>query len=278
MALFGPEWVEQRKRALGLDQPLAARYGLWLREVAQGNLGFSYVDRRPVADKIVERLWPTLKLMATAEALALAVALPVGVTAALRQYSKLDYLSTIGGFAAVSMPSFFLALGGIYLFAVKLEWLPAAGMTTHNRPPTLLDSLHHLVLPAAVLGLGQAAPLIRYVRSSMLETIQQDYVHVARAKGLREYTIVYRHALRNALLPLVTILALDLPHLLGGTVIIEQIFSLPGIGRYIFDAIANRDYPVVQGVTLVVAAIFVLVTLTVDILYAVLDPRLRTAR
>jgi peptide/nickel transport system permease protein len=275
MAALGPDWVEQRKRALGLDRPLPVRYGLWLKEVAQGNLGFSYLDRRPVADKIVERLWPTIKLMATAEALALAIALPVGVMAALRQYSKLDYLSTIAGFAAISMPSFFLALGGIYLFSVKLNWLPAAGMSTYDEVPTLLDSLHHLVLPAAVLGLAQAAPLIRYVRSSMLETIQQDYVHVARAKGLHEHTVVYRHALRNALLPLVTILALDLPKLLGGTVIIEQIFSWPGMGALAIAAVRNRDYPVMMAISMVSAVMILLSNLLADVVYAIIDPRIK---
>ena len=272
---LGPEWVEDQKRKLGLDQPLPIRYGLWLSEVAQGNLGFSFNDRRSVSGKIGERIWPTLKLMIAAESIALAIGLPIGIMSALRQYSKGDYLATIFGFTAISIPSFFLALGSIYVFAVVLGWLPTAGMRTLGTDPSLLDSFKHLILPASVLGLAQAAPLIRYSRSSMLEVLRQDYVHVARAKGLRESAIISRHAMRNALIPLVTIIALDLPRLFGGTIIVEQVFAWPGMGTLAIAAVRGYDYPVIMAINLIGAIMILCSNLMADVLYAVIDPRIK---
>ena len=275
VSALGPEWFEEQKRALGLDQPLPVRYVLWLKEVAQGNLGFSYSDRQPIADKISERIWPTVKLMLTVQALALLIALPIGVVSALRQYSWIDYLATVFGFATIAIPSFFLALGAIYLFSVKLKWLPTAGMSTIGEPPSLLDSLHHLILPSAVLGLAQAAPLIRYTRSSMLETVRQDYVRTARAKGLGERAVVYVHALRNALIPLVTVIALGLPNLLGGSVIIEQVFAWPGMGTLAITAVRGRDYPTIMAINLIGAFAILISNLIADIVYAWIDPRIK---
>jgi len=275
ISALGPGWLEEQKHALGLDRPLPIRYVYWLKEVAQGNLGFSYTDRQPIADKMVHRLWPTLKLMLTVQLLALAIAVPIGVLSAVRQYSWLDYLATIFGFTTISIPAFFLGLAAIYVFAVKLRWLPTAGMATVGQPPSLLDSLKHLILPAAVLGLGQAAPLIRYTRSSMLETVRQDYVRVARAKGLTEHAVVYGHALRNALIPLVTVIALNLPQLLGGTVIIEQIFAWPGMGTLAITAVRGRDYPTIMAINLIGAVAIVASNLIADVLYAWIDPRIK---
>jgi peptide/nickel transport system permease protein len=275
IASLGPNWVEERREAMGLNDPLPVRYGLWLKEVAQGNLGYSYRGGQPVTDLIVERIGPTLRLMATVLVIAIALAIPLGVLSALKQYSWLDYLVTILGFTAVSVPSFFLALALIYIFALKLRWLPHAGMNTVGTTPELGDSLRHLILPALALALAQAAPFIRYVRSSMLESIHQDYVNVARAKGLREQTVILQHALRNVLIPLVTIVAIELPGLFGGTVIIEQIFSWPGMGTLTINSVFDRDYPVIMGITLIGAAMIVLSNLIADILYAVIDPRLR---
>ena len=275
ISALGPGWLEDQKKALGLDKPVPVRYVLWLKEVAQGNLGFSYSDRQPIADKIAERLWPTLKLMLTVQLLALAIALPIGVVSALKQYSAIDYLATIFGFTTISIPAFFLALAAIYVFAVKLRWLPAAGMATVGQPPSLLDSLEHLILPATVLGLGQAAPLIRYTRSSMLETIRQDYVRVARAKGLPEWTVVQAHALRNALIPLVTVVALSLPQLLGGTVIIEQVFAWPGMGTLAITAVRGRDYSTIMAINLIGAVAILVSNLVADVLYAWIDPRIK---
>ena len=277
ISALGPGWLEEQKKALGLDKPLPVRYGIWLKEIAQGNLGFSYSDRQPIVDKITERIWPTVKLMLTVQALALAIALPIGVISALKQYSLIDYIATIFGFLTISIPSFFLALAAIYVLAVKLKWLPTAGMATVGKPPSLLDSVEHLILPAVVLGLGQAAPLIRYTRSSMLETVRQDYVRVARAKGLSERAIVYGHSLRNALIPLVTIVALSLPQLLGGTVIIEQVFAWPGMGTLAITAVRGRDYSTIMAINLIGAVAILVSNLVADLLYAWVDPRIKYA-
>ena len=275
VAALGPGWVEQQKEALGLNKPLPVRYGLWIKEIARGNLGFSLVDRQPVAHKLAERIWPTLRLMLLALTIALLVAIPAGVISALKQYSLLDYVVTAFGFLAISIPSFFLALAAIYVFAVKLGWLPAAGMYTVGQPPSVGDAIRHLVLPATVLGLAQAAPLIRYTRSGMLEVIRQDYVTVARAKGLGERLVIFRHALRNALIPLVTVVALQLPALLGGTVIIEAVFAWPGMGTLAITAIRGRDYPVIMAINLISALMVLTSNLLADLVYAVIDPRIR---
>jgi len=268
-ASLGPDWVAQQREQLGLNKPIPVRYALWMKEIARGNLGYSAQDRQPIATKIRDRLWPTLRLMSTALLIALLISVPVGVLSALRQYSVLDYIVTISGFAAISVPSFFLGLAGIYIFSLKLGWLPTSGLATVGRPHTIGDSLRHVIMPAMVLGLAQAAPLIRYVRSSMLEVIRQDYVNVARAKGLPERAVIYRHALRNALIPLVTVVALTLPLLLGGTVIIEQIFQWPGMGTLAITAVKGRDYPVITALMILTS------NLVADILYAVIDPRIK---
>lgn len=273
-AVLGPGWMEQQRAQLGLDKPVPVRYALWLKEVVTGNLGFSYSDRQPVSDKIAERVWPTLKLMLTVQLLALAIGVPIGVLSAIRQYSLLDYVATIFGFATISIPAFFLALAAIYVFAIQLRWLPSAGMATIGQPPSFVDSVEHLILPALVLGLGQAAPLIRYTRSSMLETVRQDYVRVARAKGLSERVVISRHALRNALIPLVTVVALSLPQLLGGTIIIEQIFSWPGMGTLAIKAVRARDYPTIMAINLLGAVLVLVSSLIADVIYAWIDPRI----
>jgi peptide/nickel transport system permease protein len=275
IASQGPEWVAQQKANLGLNKPLPVRYVLWLGQLGHGNLGFSYNDRLPVTSKLQERFWPTAKLMLTVEFIALLVAIPVGVISAVKQYSLIDYIATIFGFTAVSIPSFFLALAAIYIFSVKFGWLPAAGMSTIGQPPTFFDSLKHLVLPAVVLGLSQAAPLIRYTRSSMLETIRQDYMRTARAKGLAEMFVLYRHGLRNAMIPLITVVTLDLPKLLGGTVIIEAVFAWPGMGTLAIESVRNRDYPVIMAINLLAAVLILASNLLADVLYALVDPRIK---
>ena len=244
---LGPDYVERQREALGLNKPLPIRYALWLKELAQGNLGYSLVDRQPIGAKIVGRLWPTLRLMGVALLLALLIAIPLGVFSAIKQYSIVDYLATIAGFTAISIPSFFLSLVAIYIFLLKLGWLPSAGMATVGAAPSFLDGVCHLILPAVALGLAEAAPLIRYTRSSMLEVIHQDYLTTARAKGLRERDVIYGHAFRNALIPLVTVVALNLPRLLGGTVIVEAIFAWPGMGTLAITAVRGRDYPVIMA-------------------------------
>lgn len=277
IASLGPEWVEQQREALGLNEPPAIRYLYWLREAATGNLGFSFVDREPVAEKLLLRLGPTLKLMTTALAIAVLIGIPLGILSAVKQYSALDYGATVFVFAAVSIPSFFLALAAIYVFSLRLGWFPTAGMATVGQPPSFLDSARHLALPATILGLAQAAPLIRYTRSSLLESIGQDYTTVARAKGLSERAVILRHALRNVLIPIVTVIALDVPRLLGGTVIIEQIFSWPGMGTLAISAVLGRDYPVLMAVNLIGALMVIGSSLLADLVYALVDPRIKYA-
>jgi peptide/nickel transport system permease protein len=276
-ASLGPDWVAAQREQLGLNKPLPVRYVIWMGQIVRGNLGYSAQDRQPIGPKIRERIWPTLRLMGCALLLALLISVPVGVVSALRQYSALDYIVTVAGFAAISVPSFFLGLAGIYVFALRLKWVPTSGLATVGKPHSIGDSLHHLILPALVLGLAQAAPFIRYVRSSMLEVIRQDYVNVARAKGLPERIVVYRHALRNALIPLVTVVALNLPLLLGGTVIIEQIFQWPGMGTLAITAVRGRDYPVIMAINLITAVMILTSNLVADVLYAVIDPRIKYA-
>ncbi len=277
IAELGPEWVERQREELGLNDPPPVRYALWVKELGQGNLGFSLVDRRPVVEKIGERIGPTLRLMLTVLVIAILVGVPIGIVSALKQYSALDYAVSLFGLAAVSIPSFFLGLAAIYLFSVRLGWLPTAGMATVGQPPSFVDSLRHLVLPATVLGLGFAAPLIRYARSSMLGSIREDYVTVARAKGLRERAVILRHALRNVLIPLITVIALDFPKLLGGTIIIEQVFAWPGMGTLAIASVLGRDYPVLMAINLISALMILSSNLLADVVYAIADPRIRYA-
>lgn len=273
MANMGPDWVEQQRESLGLNDPMPIRYVKWLKETATGNLGYSFVDRVPVSEKIGERIWPTMKLMLTVLVISVAIGIPLGIISALKQYSFIDYVLTIFGFLTVSIPSFFLALVLIYVFALKLDWLPTSGMYTVGQPRTLWDSFTHMILPATALGLAQAAPIIRYTRASMLETIRQDYVTVARAKGLNERGVIV-HALRNALIPIITIVALNVPMLLGGTVIIEQVFSWPGMGSLAIASVQGRDYNTLMGINLIAAIMILLSNLLADLIYALVDPRI----
>jgi peptide/nickel transport system permease protein len=277
VAALGPDFREQQREALGLNQPMIVRYVIWLREAARGNLGYSFMDRQPIAAKIGERLLPTLTLMTSALLLAIVIAVPLGVLSAVKQYSLIDYSATVLGFAAISVPSFFLSLAGIYVFALKIPILPAAGMETVGQPFTLSDFVWHLALPALVLGLAEAAPLIRYTRSSMLEVVRQEYVRAARAKGLRESTVMYQHALRNALIPLVTVVALGLPRLFGGAVIVEAVFAWPGIGTLALTGVQSRDYPVIMAISLISAVTILFSNLLADVVYAVIDPRIKYA-
>ncbi|MGB3307885.1 MAG: ABC transporter permease [Thermomicrobiales bacterium] len=274
MANMGPEWVEHQRESLGLNDPMPVRYVKWLKETATGNLGYSFVDRLPVNEKIGERIWPTVKLMLVVLVISVLIGVPLGIISALKQYSFIDYLLTIMGFLTVSIPSFFLALVLIYVFSLKLDWLPASGMYTVGQPRAFTDSLQHMILPATALGLSQAAPIIRYTRASLLETIKQDYVTVARAKGLGEMHVVM-HALRNALIPIITIIALNVPMLLGGTVIIEQVFSWPGMGSLAIASVQGRDYNVLMGINLIAAIMILLSNLLADVIYALVDPRIK---
>lgn len=267
---------EDLREKMGLNQPLPVRYGIWLREIATGNMGYSYVKNVPVAERIQNRIGATLLLTSSALFISVLIGIPLGILSALRQYSWLDYLLTLFAFAGISIPNFFLALGGIYLFSLKLGLLPPFGMVSlRSELPRAIDILYHLILPATVLGLASTGSLMRFARTSLLEVVGMDYITTARAKGLGEKIIVTGHALRNALIPLITVLGLRIPGLFGGSVIIETVFSWPGIGQLAIESITDRDYPQIMGLLLISAVLILFANLLTDILYAYADPRIR---
>ncbi|MBL8126691.1 MAG: ABC transporter permease [Chloroflexia bacterium] len=270
-----PEQRELVRKAYGLDQPAPVQYLRWLEHVVQGDLGTSLRTKRSVNEELRLRLPVTIELAVLAALLGTLPALAVGVLAAVKRNSRLDYAATILTLVGISVPNFLLATVLVLVFSVWLRWFPPIGYVEIERD--LLGNLRTMFLPALSLSLPLAAVLMRNTRSAVLEVLGQDHVRVARAKGLTERRVLNRHVILNAALPILTVAGIQIAALLGGTVIIETIFSLPGVGRYVYEAISNRDYPVVQGVTLVIAALFVVVSMTVDILYAVLDPRLREA-
>lgn len=267
--------LEIKRRALGLDQPVYVRYVKWLGELLHGNLGYSISNRVPVTTRIGERVGPTLTLTLTALIASYVIAVPVGVVAATRRYTWIDYVATFLAFLGISLPTFFLGLAGIYVFALRVRWLPVGGTETLGGGGGLLDLTHHLILPASVLAVAGAGALTRYVRSSLLEVLGQDYVRTARAKGLGERIVVRRHALRNALIPVITLAGLQIPALLAGAVITEQVFEWPGMGRLTIEAINQRDYPVLMGITLITAILVAAGNLLADLAYSAIDPRIR---
>jgi peptide/nickel transport system permease protein len=272
---LNPDEVERIRISLGLNDPIYIRYVKWLGQLVQGNLGYSYLDNQPVIHRLAERLIPTFSLMIFVIVLAHAVAIPIGVLSAIRQYSWIDYLATGISFFGVSFPNFFAGLVAIYVFSLTLGWLPTGGLETIGAGFSLSDRIDHLLLPGMVLAFREVGVLVRYTRSSMLDVIRQDYVRTARASGLSEWSVTFRHALRNALLPLITMLGLMIPRLFAGVVIIEQIFQWPGMGRLAIEAILGRDYPILMGLTLCSAVVVLVGNLTADILYAIVDPRIR---
>ena len=253
--------VEEIRRLYGLDRPWPVQYVEWLGTLATGSLGSSLRTGLPVGESIVQRLPVTLELTLLALVIGFVIGLPLAVLAAQKRGRWLD--------AALSALATLLVL----LFALNLRWLPSIGYTPLNENP--LENLRRMVLPALSLGVAFGATTMRFTRSSLLEVFNQDYIRTARAKGVRERLVVVRHAFKNALIPVVTVTGIQVGRLLGGTVIIEQIFALPGIGRYIFDAISQRDYPVIQGTVLFFTLAFILVNLSVDVLYGMLDPRIK---
>jgi peptide/nickel transport system permease protein len=267
--------IEIKRRALGLDQPVPVRYVKWLGELAHGNLGFSFSSGTPVTRRVGERIGPTLTLTVTALALSYVIAIPIGVIVATRRYSWIDYVATFTAFLGISLPTFFLGLAGIYVFALRWPVLPVGGTMTLGGDGGVPDLIYHLILPASVLAVAGAGALMRYVRSSMLDVLGQDYVRTARAKGVIEAIVLRRHALRNALIPVITIAGLQLPGLLAGAVVTEQIFEWPGMGRLTIEAINQRDYPVLMGITLVTALLVATGSLLADVAYSVVDPRIR---
>ncbi len=275
---FSPEMVARERAKLGLDRPLPVQYALWLGRVVRGDLGYSLINRKPVSEMIGERIWNTLKLTISALLISILIGIPIGILSAVKQYSVLDYLSTLFSFAAVSVPGFFLSLALIYIFALKLHWLPTSGMRTLGQEPSLWDQLKHMILPVSVLAVSAMAPLARYARSSMLEVLGQPYVNTARAKGVREWSAILRHAFPNALSPVINVVALNLAYLVVGVVIVEVVFVYPGLGQLLVDSVSKRDIPVVQASGLIFAATYIGLNLSADILSIISNPRLRNPK
>ncbi|MFL5759195.1 MAG: ABC transporter permease [Thermomicrobiales bacterium] len=271
-----PEVLAAVRKSYGLDKPAPVQYLKWMQHVLKGDLGKSLQTRRTIKQELRLRLPVTFELALLAVLIGTLPAVTVGVLAAIKRNSSLDYGATVITLLGISVPNFFLAALLILVFAVWLGWLPPLGYVQFTKDP--VQNLQDMLLPAVTLSLPYAAVLMRNTRSAVLEVLNQEHVRVARAKGLPSSKVLMRHVLPNAALPVITIAGIQVAGLLGGTVIVETIFGLPGVGRYIYDSISNRDYPVVQGVTLVLATIFVLVSVVVDILYAVIDPRLRTSQ
>ena len=267
---------EQReiiRRSYGLDQPLPVQYAKWMGHVLKGDLGKSLRTRRALSDELRLRLPVTIELTLLAGLLGSIPAVALGVLAAVKRNSGLDYVATVGTLIGISVPNFLVATLLVLIFSFKLKWLPPIGYISIREDP--IQNLKVMLMPSVSLALPFAAVIMRNTRSAVLEAMSHDHVRVARAKGLANRTVMTRHILRNASIPIVTVAGIQVATLMGGTVIIESIFGLPGIGRYIYESISTRDYPVVQSVTLVMATIFVLVSVGVDLFYAVLDPRLR---
>jgi peptide/nickel transport system permease protein len=299
-----PEQAERMRRQFGLDKPLPVQYLIWLvgndwmmvdndgdgqpdapgtrRGVLRGDFGFSFWTREPVLDVIGSRLINTLYLMGVTLGVALLISIPVGVVSAVRQYSKFDITVTTLSFAGQAIPEFWLGLVFILIFYGILKnpltgepLLPAGGMSTQGESFSLWDRVQHLILPVATGALGWIAWYSRFLRSSMLDVIHQDYLRTARAKGGREWQVIFKHALRNALIPLVTLFALDIPYLFGGAVFVETIFAWPGMGRLYYQAALQRDYPLLMAILIIGSVIIIISNLLADVLYAYLDPRVR---
>ena len=267
------EAVQAARTRLGLDKPLALQYLWWLSRVARGDLGFSLRTHQPVTEAIVQRLPVTVELTVAAMALVLVVGIPLGVLVSVRNRTAVDTTTSVLSLLGLSIPSFFLGIVLIDLLALRLHWLPSLGYVSVTE--RVIDNVRHMILPAIALATGLAAVILRMVRGSMLEVLSQEFILVARSKGLRERHIIFKHALRNALLPVVTLAGLQMGTLLGGTVLVETVFGLPGVGRLLLDGILARDYPIVQGTVLLLAVARVGTSLIVDGLYASLDSRIR---
>ena len=267
-----PELRERIRTQMGLNDPIPVQYAKWATSYVQGDWMVSYTTKTPVREYVMSRLPVTLKITGTAFLHGILIAIPVGVISAIRQYSAFDQIATTFAFIGFSIPTFFSGILLILLFSVKLGWLP---FVYDSQVTGFWNDVKQSIMPITVLALAGAAQLTRFVRASMLETISQDYVRTARAKGMKEQAVVVLHAMRNAMIPVVTIIALQIPEIFGGAIITEQIFRVPGIGRALIDGIYSKDVPVVMAITFGIAILVVVFNVIADILYAVLDPRIR---
>lgn len=273
------EKVEQLKEIYGLDKPLPIRYINWLKNVVKGNFGDSLRYKQPVTQVINEHIWNSFLLAVISFVLCLIIAIPIGIISATRQYSMFDKAFTLLSFIGISLPSFFVALVSIKIFSLDLGLFPIGGMTTAGSKATgisnFMDIAKHMLLPVVSLTIIQFGSLVRYVRTSMLEVIKQDYIRTARAKGLKEKVVIYKHALRNGLIPIITFVGMTIPSLFAGAIITETIFVWPGIGRIGYEAILTRDYTLLMGFNMFMALMTLIGNLLSDILYAVVDPRIK---
>lgn len=267
--------LEAKRIALGLDKPFYIQYFVWLGQLLRGNMGYSMKSYQSVSSLIGSHMGPTLLLMGVSLIISLFIAIPAGIYSAVHQYSKGDYAVVTFSFLGSSVPGFFLSLLLIYIFTVKLKALPSSGMVTLGTGGGIGDVAKHMVMPVIVLAASMAGSNIRYIRSAVLEILQQDYLRTARAKGIGRFKVIYKHALRNALVPIVTVIGMEIPVLFGGAIIIEQVFSWPGLGLMTMSAISNRDYPVIMGVCLLSAVVVLIGNLVTDILYALVDPTIQ---
>lgn len=275
--MLGPDATQadiaRLRSALGLDQPLPVQYGKWIVRAAQGDLGESIFLRKPVPAAIGERMEPTMLLTSLAALIAVAIGVPMGVIAAARRNTLLDQVLMVVAVIGVSIPSFWLGLNLILLVGVKLQLLPVAGYAGLAQKG--LGALRYLILPAFSLGFIEAALIARMTRASMVEILRQDYIRTARAKGLREQLVIFHHALSNAAIPIITVIGNTVAVLMGGAIVTETVFNIPGLGRLVMQSVLRRDYPMIQGAVLVIAAMYVLINLTVDLIYTIVDPRIR---
>lgn len=270
------ETIARRQAQLGLNDSFPVQYVKWLGRVLRGDLGLSFdSSRRPVSELILERMPATILLSASSIVLGWVIGIPVGILSARYQYSALDYVITFLAFVGISAPSFFFGLLLLYVFAARLNVLPAGGFFLAGEPRTLVGYVQYLLLPSITLGLGSIAGIARYMRSSLLEVMGQDFLRTAWAKGLSENKVVYKHALRNALLPILTLMGFTIPSIFSGAVIVENIFAWPGLGSLAIQAVNERNYPVIMGINLMFAVLIFLGSLIADISYAVVDPRIR---
>jgi peptide/nickel transport system permease protein len=276
-AMLGANYNEEQASVLrakyGLDQPLTVQYLIWLGKILHGDFGVSIFTSQPVLESIIERLPVTLELTIISVLFALFIAIPLGTMASMRRNSSLDYTSSFFGMLGISIPNFWLGTLLILFLSLKLGWVPSGGFVHFSEDP--LGNLQRMFMPAIALGTTVASVVMRMTRSSMLEVVGQEYIKMARAKGVTNSMLIWRHALKNALIPVVTVIGIQTGYLLGGSIVIEQIFALPGVGLLALQAISNRDYALLQGTILFVASAFVLINLVVDVIYAFLNPKIR---
>ena len=274
-ARISQEAIAAKEAAMGLDKPFYIQYFIWLGQLLSGNMGYSVKSYEAVSAMIGSHLGPTLLLMGVSLIVSLIMSVPAGIYSAIHQYSKGDYAVVTASFFGSSIPGFFLSLLLVYLFTVNLGILPSGGMTTLGTAGGAADVAAHMVMPVLVLSVSMAGTNIRYIRSAMLEILQQDYLRTARAKGIGRRMVIYKHALRNALLPVVTYIGPMVASIVTGSFVIETVFGIPGVGQLFTDSIVNRDYPLIMGITVFFAVLLVLAVLIVDLVYVLIDPRIK---